>query len=111
MFSLWSPETMDIDTDAIDEAVLALLRLTLHDGHRAWKGHDWDALGRLHVRGLIGDLVNKTKSLVLTEEGLCESERCSDATSSVHGPASNHETNFQLTTLAWIFHEPPLTSG
>jgi len=28
----------------IDEAVLALLYLTLHDGDRAWKGHDWDAL-------------------------------------------------------------------
>ena len=66
---------MDIDTDAIDEAVLALLHLKLHDGNRAWKGHDWDALGRLHARGLIADPVNKTKSLVLTEEGLRESER------------------------------------
>ena len=35
---------MDIDTDKIDEAVLALLYLTLHDGVRAWKGHDWDGL-------------------------------------------------------------------
>jgi hypothetical protein len=66
---------MDIDTDAIDEAVLALLHLALHDGNRAWKGHDWDALGRLHARGLIGDPVNKAKSLVLTEEGLRQSER------------------------------------
>ena len=38
---------MDIDTDKIDEAVLALLYLTLHDGDRAWKGHDWDALDRV----------------------------------------------------------------
>ena len=29
---------MPIDTDKIDEAVLALLHLTLHDGVRAWKG-------------------------------------------------------------------------
>ena len=66
---------MDIDTDAIDDTVLALLYLTLHDGNRAWKGHDWDALGRLYARGLIGDPVNKTKSVVLTEEGLRQSER------------------------------------
>lgn len=66
---------MDIDTDAIDEAVLALLHLTLHDGNRAWKGHDWDALGRLHARGLIADSVNKAKSPVLTEKGLRQSEQ------------------------------------
>jgi hypothetical protein len=66
---------MDIDTDAIDEAVLALLHLTLHDENRAWKSHDWDALGRLHARGLIRDPVNKAKSVLLTEEGLRESER------------------------------------
>ena len=28
----------------IDDAMLALLYLTLHDGVTAWKGHDWDAL-------------------------------------------------------------------
>ena len=39
---------MEIDEDKVDHAVLALLRLTLHDGQRAWKGFDWDALGRLH---------------------------------------------------------------
>lgn len=66
---------MDIDTDKIDETVLALLQLTLHDGFRAWKGHDWDALGRLHRKGMIGDPVGKTKSVVLTQEGLAESER------------------------------------
>jgi hypothetical protein len=31
---------MEIDADKIDRAVLALLWLTLHDGDRAWKGHD-----------------------------------------------------------------------
>jgi hypothetical protein len=66
---------MDIDTDKIDEAVMALLYLTLHNGYRAWKGHDWDALGRLHERGMIGDPVGKTKSVVFTEEGLAESKR------------------------------------
>jgi len=66
--------TMNIDTDAIDEVVLALLYLTLHDRDRAWKSFDWDALNRLHERGLIGDPVNKAKSVVLTDEGLRESE-------------------------------------
>ena len=36
---------------------------------RAWKGHDWDALNRLHAKGLIGDPVRKTKSVTLTPEG------------------------------------------
>jgi hypothetical protein len=64
-----------IDDDKIDDAVLALLWLTLHDGNRAWKGHDWDALARLHRKGMILDPVGKTKSVVLTNEGMAESER------------------------------------
>ena len=66
---------MEIDTDKIDDAVLALLYLTLHDGVRAWKGHDWDALDRLHRKGMIYDPVGKAKSVVLTDAGLAESER------------------------------------
>jgi hypothetical protein len=64
-----------IDTDKIDEAVLALLHLTLHDGARAWKGHDWDALDRVYRKGMIDNPVSKAKSVVLTDEGLAESER------------------------------------
>ena len=66
---------MNINTTAIDDAVLALLRLTLHDHNRAWKGFDWDVLSRLHARGLIDDPINQAKSVVLTEEGLRQSER------------------------------------
>ena len=66
---------MDIDTDKIDEAVLALLYLTLHDGVRAWKGHDWDALDRLYQKGVIDNPVGKAKSVVLTDKGLAASER------------------------------------
>lgn len=66
---------MNIDLQAVDDAVLALLHLTLHDGNRAWKSFDWDTLNRLHERGLIGDPINKTKSVILTDEGLRESER------------------------------------
>lgn len=66
---------MDIDTAAVDDAVLALLYLTLHDKYRAWKNFDWEAIGRLHERGMIEDPVNKAKSVVFTEEGLREAER------------------------------------
>ncbi|MFL9909133.1 hypothetical protein HHL24_40405 [Paraburkholderia sp. RP-4-7] len=66
---------MNINTDAIDEVALALLHLTLHDHCRAWKGFDWDVLNRLYEKGFICDPVNKTKSVVFTEEGLRESER------------------------------------
>jgi len=65
---------MNINEDSVDDAVLALLWLTLHDGHRAWKGYDWDVLGRLHEKGLIQDPVGKAKSVVLTNDGLRRSE-------------------------------------
>jgi hypothetical protein len=60
---------MPLDTDKIDDATLALLYLTLHDGCRAWKGHDWDALDRLHAKGLISNPASRTKSVVFSEEG------------------------------------------
>ena len=64
--------TMKYDTDKVDDVVLALLHLTSssHGGIiRAWKGHDWDALDRLHERGLISDPKTKAKSVVLSDEG------------------------------------------
>ena len=66
---------MEIDTDKIDEAVLALLYLTLHDGARVWKDFDWEAMSRLHHKGFISNPVGKAKSVLLTEKGLQESER------------------------------------
>lgn len=66
---------MEIDADKIDEAVLALLYLTLHDGCRAWKSFDWEATNRLHEKGFLENPANKTKSFVLTDKGLRESER------------------------------------
>jgi hypothetical protein len=65
---------MALDTDKIDDAVLALLYLTLHDDYRAWKGFDWEAMNRLHDKGMIDDPVGKTKSVVFTEEGLRRSK-------------------------------------
>ncbi|WP_313901878.1 DUF6429 family protein [Methylobacterium sp. J-030] len=46
----------------------------LHDGRRAWKGFDRAVLGRLHAKGLIADPVGRAKSVVLTDEGLRQSE-------------------------------------
>ncbi len=66
---------MELDADRIDQAVLALLYLGLHDGSRAWKSFDWDVMSRLHEKGFISDPVGKAKSVVFTEEGLRESER------------------------------------
>ena len=66
---------MGIDTDRIDEATLALLYLGLHDRWRAWKGFDWDAMDRLHTKGLIHDPVGKAKSVVFTPDGLARSEQ------------------------------------
>jgi hypothetical protein len=85
---------MNTNTDAIDKVVLALLYLTLHDQNRAWKGHDWDALNRLYGRGLIGDPVNKAKSVVLTDEGLSESKRLFEQYFVVSCSKENNETNF-----------------
>jgi len=64
---------MEIDTDRIDDAVLTLL--WFHDGARAWKSFDWDAMDRLHMKGLIHDPVGKAKSVVFTPEGLARSEQ------------------------------------
>jgi hypothetical protein len=60
---------MDYDKDKVDEAVLALLYLTLcgdRYGACAWKSHDWDALDRLHEKGYIDDPKSKAKSVALT---------------------------------------------
>jgi hypothetical protein len=65
---------MSIDKDKIDDAVLALLYLGLHDRYRAWKGFDWDAMNRLYEKSFISDPVGKAKSVVFTDEGLRRSE-------------------------------------
>ncbi len=63
---------MEINEEKIDEAVLALLYLNFHGEHgavRAWKSFDWDAMDRLHQKGLISDPKSKAKSVLVTEEG------------------------------------------
>jgi hypothetical protein len=67
---------MKPNLDKIDDGVLALLHLTsFTDGPgefsvtRAWKGHDWETLTRLHEKRFISDPKNKNKLVVFTEEG------------------------------------------
>ena len=62
----------ELHAEDVDEAVLALLHLNAFEDRgvvRAWKTFDWDAMDRLHERGLITDPKSKAKSVVLTEEG------------------------------------------
>jgi hypothetical protein len=66
---------MELDTNKIDDATLALLYLGLHDGARAWKGFDWDAMDRLHQAGYITDPRGRAKSVVFTEAGLERARR------------------------------------
>jgi hypothetical protein len=64
---------MKLDENKMDDAVLALLHLTTFmdsPGYRAWKGHDWDALGRLHEKGWISNPKGKAKSVALSDEGV-----------------------------------------
>lgn len=66
---------MEPDTQKIDQAVLALMYLTLHDDCRAWKSFDWESTDRLHQQGFIENPANKAKSVVFTESGLKAAER------------------------------------
>ena len=68
-------DDMDLDEDKIDEAVLALLRLTLHNERRAWKGFDWDSMDRLYKKEWITDPVGKARSVSFPDEGLQRSEQ------------------------------------
>ena len=65
---------MDYDENKVDEVVLALMNLTLHDEIRAWKGFDFRVLERLYEKGFIRDPKNRARSVVLTGEGLARSE-------------------------------------
>lgn len=67
------------DTDRVDDAVLALLTLGLHDGWRAWKSFDWDAMDRLHRKEMISNPVGKAKSVVFTDEGLERAQQLFEA--------------------------------
>ena len=69
----------DCDPERIDEAVLALLLLGIHDGNRVWKTFDWATMNRLHAKGLITNPASRTKSVALTTTGLQEAKRLHQA--------------------------------
>ena len=73
---------MDYYQELIQNTVLALLSLTIHDesefGCRAWKNYDWSVLDRLHELGYIDDPKNKNKSILLTQEGMRRSRELFD---------------------------------
>lgn len=82
---------MEIDRDKIDEAVLALLYLGRRDDIRTWKTFDWDAMDRLHAKGMISDPVGKAKSVVFSEEGLRRSEQLFNQLFGAHHISTNRE--------------------
>ncbi len=58
-----------LDTDRIDDAVLALLYLNLYHCGIVWKGFDWEAMDRLSEKGFISDPVSKARSVGFSDEG------------------------------------------
>ncbi len=58
----------------IDEAILAVLYLTLHDGNRVWKTLEFDAMDRLFTQGFISNPAVRAKSVTLTEEGIAKAK-------------------------------------
>jgi hypothetical protein len=74
-----------VDTDRIDDAVLALLFYGAWKEKgfpepvlRSWKGFDWDAMNRLYEKDLIYNPVGKAKSVLLTVEGAKRAEALFD---------------------------------
>lgn len=63
---------MDVDSEKLEQAVLALLYLNTIDeklGKRAWKALPWSVMDRLHQKGYISDPATKNKSVSLSDEG------------------------------------------
>lgn len=67
--------TDKIDWNRVDDAALALLSLTLHDGDRVWKQLDWGITDRLFEKGFISDPKRKPKSVFMTDAGLERAQR------------------------------------
>ncbi len=78
---------MDYDEDKIDEAVLALLGVFAFDGGRVWKRFDFDAMDRLHERGMITEPKGRAQSVYLTEDGMRQAGALAEK---YFGKASGH---------------------
>ena len=86
---------MNLDKEKIDEAVLALLLLGIHDRSRAWKGFDWDSMESTSREGFISDPQGKARSVVFSEAGLKEAQRllqklfCESEEAGAHKPSEH----------------------
>ncbi|WP_423867705.1 DUF6429 family protein [Bradyrhizobium sp.] len=60
------------------------MAVSSHHHSRAWKGLDWDVLGRLYDKGMIENPVGEVKSVVLTgtgtRSGACQEVVCGGVT-------------------------------
>ena len=68
---------MDVDSEKLEQAVLALLHLNTFDeksGKRAWKALPWNVMDQLHQKSYISDPATKNKSVWLSDEGAKLSE-------------------------------------
>ena len=88
--------------DKIDDAVLALLQLGLHDGNRTWKSFNWDVMDRLYEKGFISNPAGKAKSVVLTELGMAESDRLF---AQLFGSGNEKNSSGLTPTQAFVGHE------
>lgn len=75
---------MNLDTEKIDDDVLALLYLTAFkeakdSPWRTWKGQSWEAMNRLCEKGYISDPKSQAKSVRLTDEGYAKAKQLFEA--------------------------------
>ena len=91
---------MELDQDKIDDVVLALLYLGLHDGARAWKSFDWDAMDRLHEKATSLTHRARPSRWFSPRKGLSEPNDCLRSCS-----ASAPDDALQLTCLSVV---PPI---
>lgn len=62
---------MELDTDKIDDAALALLILTLHYSNHVRKGIDWEITDRLYEKGLIHNPDRQSQISDVDRRGAC----------------------------------------
>ena len=69
---------MTLNQQKVEDSVLAVLWLTLHDERVAWKTIDWETMDRLHQKGYISNPAHRAKSVVLSDEGLSRAARLAE---------------------------------
>ena len=114
-----TPPLPEYDRDKVDEVVLALLYLVLHQPgpYLAWKGFDWATLDRLHAKGLIGDPKHNTTSVGLTDKGVADAaaafprlfgkdatDEAGDGQVNQHTAAWTHALNSTCPVLTGVEH-------